>query len=117
MRGRALGVCHFVVVTTAPTWSGRSGVVPGLTDLRGSDDTGRRSASVSLARQAASPKTHRSAAGIRKVVEVVLVDLEGEFDAMYSPTGRPSVPPEQLLKATVLRRCPRSAANGPSVSG
>jgi transposase len=39
---------------------------------------------------------------IRKVVEVVLADLDGEFDAMYSRTGRPSVPPEQLLKATVL---------------
>jgi transposase len=39
---------------------------------------------------------------IRKVVEVVLADLDGEFDAMYSRSGRPSVPPEQLLKATVL---------------
>jgi transposase len=39
---------------------------------------------------------------IRTVVEVVLADLDAEFDAMYSRTGRPSVPPEQLLKATVL---------------
>src|SRR5438128_7283875 len=39
---------------------------------------------------------------IRKVVEAVLVDLDGEFDAMYAMTGRPSVPPEQLLKASVL---------------
>ncbi len=39
---------------------------------------------------------------IRKVVEVVLAELDGEFEAMYSRTGRPSVPPEQLLKATVL---------------
>ncbi len=39
---------------------------------------------------------------IRQVVEVVLADLDGEFDAMYSRSGRPSVPPEQLLKATVL---------------
>lgn len=39
---------------------------------------------------------------IRAVVEVVLADLDGEFDAMYSRTGRPSVPPEHLLKATVL---------------
>src|SRR4051795_9971061 len=39
---------------------------------------------------------------IRRVVDTVLAELDGEFDAMYSRTGRPSVPPEQLLKATVL---------------
>jgi transposase len=39
---------------------------------------------------------------IRRVVEEVLADLDGEFDAMYSRIGRPSIPPEQLLKATVL---------------
>src|SRR5687767_15102859 len=39
---------------------------------------------------------------IRKVVDVVSAELEGEFDAMYARAGRPSVPPEQLLKATVL---------------
>jgi transposase len=39
---------------------------------------------------------------IRRVVEVVLADLDGEFEVMYSRIGRPSVPPEQLLKATVL---------------
>jgi transposase len=39
---------------------------------------------------------------IRKVVDVVLAELDGEFDAMYARSGRPSVPPETLLKATVL---------------
>src|SRR6266511_6084820 len=39
---------------------------------------------------------------IRKVVDEVLAELDPEFDAMYSRVGRPSVPPEQLLKATVL---------------
>jgi transposase len=39
---------------------------------------------------------------IRKVVDVVLAELDGEFDAMYAGSGRPSVPPESLLKATVL---------------
>lgn len=39
---------------------------------------------------------------IRRLVEEVLADLDGEFDAMYSRIGRPSIPPEQLLKATVL---------------
>jgi transposase len=39
---------------------------------------------------------------IRLVVDAVLAELDGEFDAMYASKGRPSVPPEQLLKATVL---------------
>src|SRR5688572_8600106 len=39
---------------------------------------------------------------IRRVVDAVLGDLDGEFEVMYASGGRPSVPPEQLLKATVL---------------
>lgn len=39
---------------------------------------------------------------IRRVVDEVLAELDGEFDAMYASTGRRSVPPEALLKATVL---------------
>ena len=39
---------------------------------------------------------------IRKVIDAVLGELDGEFDAMYSTIGRPSLPPEALLKATVL---------------
>ena len=36
------------------------------------------------------------------VVEAVLADVEPEFEAMYAATGRHSVPPEHLLKASVL---------------
>jgi transposase len=39
---------------------------------------------------------------IRTVVDAVLAELDGEFAAMYAGSGRPSVPPETLLKATVL---------------
>ena len=39
---------------------------------------------------------------IRVVVDAVLVDLDDTFEAMYPAQGRPSVPPEMLLKATVL---------------
>ena len=39
---------------------------------------------------------------IRRVVDEVLGELDGELSAMYSRVGRPSVPPEALLKATVL---------------
>ncbi len=39
---------------------------------------------------------------IRAVVDVVLGELDDVFDGMYSVGGRTSVPPETLLKATVL---------------
>lgn len=39
---------------------------------------------------------------IRRLVDEVLDELDGEFDAMYSRIGRPSIPPELLLKSTVL---------------
>lgn len=39
---------------------------------------------------------------IRVVVDTVLAEMDGLFEAMYSTQGRPSVPPEVLLKSTVL---------------
>jgi transposase len=39
---------------------------------------------------------------IRAVVDVVLSELDEVFDQMYAVGGRPSVPPETLLGATVL---------------
>src|SRR5829696_8846931 len=39
---------------------------------------------------------------IRVVVDAVLADLDEVFDGMYAAGGRASVPPETLLKATVL---------------
>ncbi len=39
---------------------------------------------------------------IKAVVDAVLGGLDAELAAMYPPRGRPSVPPEMLLKASVL---------------
>jgi transposase len=39
---------------------------------------------------------------IRAVVEAVLVDIDHDLGELYARGGRPSVPPEQLLKASVL---------------
>ena len=39
---------------------------------------------------------------IKLLVEKILAQLSPEFDAMYSAVGRPSIPPERLLKAIVL---------------
>ena len=40
---------------------------------------------------------------IRTVVNDVLGSLSGEFERLYSHTGRPSVPPEKLLRALLLQ--------------
>ena len=40
---------------------------------------------------------------IRTLVEEVLSGLSGEFSKLYSHTGRPSIPPEHLLKASLLQ--------------
>lgn len=40
---------------------------------------------------------------IRKVVDEVLRSMAKEFDGMYAKSGRPSVPPERLLRAALLQ--------------
>lgn len=40
---------------------------------------------------------------IRKMVDRALAELHSEFQAMYSHTGRPSIPPEKLLKGLLLQ--------------
>lgn len=40
---------------------------------------------------------------IRVMVDVVLAGLSKKFSAMYSCTGRPSIPPEKLLRALLLQ--------------
>lgn len=40
---------------------------------------------------------------MRAVIDQALLGLEPFFDGMYSQTGRPSIPPEQLLRALLLQ--------------
>jgi transposase len=40
---------------------------------------------------------------IRSFVDPILRDLSPRFDAMYAGTGRPSIPPEQLIRALLLQ--------------
>lgn len=40
---------------------------------------------------------------IRTIVNEALAVLEREFAALYSPIGRPSIPPEKLLRAMLLQ--------------
>src|SRR5205807_10276666 len=40
---------------------------------------------------------------IRAMVDEVLTQLSRRFDAMYARVGRPSIPPEKLLRAQLLQ--------------
>jgi len=40
---------------------------------------------------------------IRAMVDEVLIQLSRRFDAMYARVGRPSIPPEKLLRAQLLQ--------------
>ena len=48
------------------------------------------------------PKDHPLRA-IRRLVDDVLREMSSEFDGLYSRVGRPSIPPERLLRAQLLQ--------------
>ena len=49
---------------------------------------------------------------IRMLTDAVLTGLSREFDKLYARDGRPSIPPERLLRACCCRRFTRCARNG-----
>jgi hypothetical protein len=72
--------------------------------VRGGDDrTGELFSYVDL--EARVRRTHPLRA-IRLIVSEALSALEREFAALYSPIGRPSIPPEKLLRAMLLPSLP-----------
>lgn len=69
--------------------------------MRGGDDrTGELFSYVDL--EARVRRDHPLRA-IRTIVNEALSALEREFAALYSPIGRPSIPPEKLLRAMLLQ--------------
>jgi transposase len=40
---------------------------------------------------------------IRQLVDAILAEMSREFDTLYSDVGRPSIPPERLLRAQLLQ--------------
>src|SRR6201984_1661460 len=55
-----------------------------------------------LSPEARVPHDHPLRA-IRTMVDQVLAQLSRRFDAMYASVGRPSIPPEKLLRAQLLQ--------------
>jgi transposase len=52
--------------------------------------------------EARVPKRH-PLRPIREMVDRALAALDDDFETLYSHTGRPSIPPEYLLRATLLQ--------------
>jgi transposase len=52
--------------------------------------------------EARVPKSH-PLRRIREMVDAALVELSPEFESLYSKVGRPSIPPEKLLRALLLQ--------------
>ena len=53
---------------------------------------------------------------IKQLAEVALKELSPLFEQMYSEVGRPSIPPERLLKASLLMALYTCAVSGCFVS-
>src|SRR2546428_1655659 len=69
--------------------------------MRGVDDQQNQMFSY-LSPEARVRKDHPLRA-IRAMVDEVLTQLWGRFDGMYASVGRPSIPPEKLLRALLLQ--------------
>ena len=41
--------------------------------------------------------------GVRKLLDAVLAEMSKDFEGLYSKVGRPSIPPEKLLRALLLQ--------------
>ena len=69
--------------------------------MRGTfDDQGRLFSYISPEQRVAARHPLRT---IRELVREVLSDLDRDFRTLYATTGRPSIPPEQLLSALLLQ--------------
>ena len=69
--------------------------------MRGGDNrTGELFSYVDLE---ARVRRHHPLRAIRTMVNEALAALEREFAVLYSPIGRPSIPPEKLLRAMLLQ--------------
>jgi transposase len=72
-----------------------------MADMRGDDREPDAMFSYVSAEQRV-PKEHPLRA-MRALVDEVLRDMSREFDGLYARVGRPSIPPERLLRAQLLQ--------------
>ena len=72
-----------------------------MTRMRG-DDRGPETMFSYVSAEQRVPKEHPLRA-IRALVDDVLREMSREFDGLYARVGRPSIPPERLLRAQLLQ--------------
>ena len=70
--------------------------------MRGSDQSGAGALFSYVSAEARVPASHPLRL-IRAVVDEALEALSTEFEALYASVGRPSVPPEKLIRALLLQ--------------
>jgi transposase len=73
----------------------------GSVPMRGDDP--RHDAMFSYITPEARVRSDHPLRPIRRMTDAALQRLSGRFDALYSTTGRPSIPPEKLLRALLLQ--------------
>jgi len=73
-----------------------------MTDTISSPDIQQGNRFCYMSPESRIPKNH-PLQPIKEMVNACLRALSGEFCKMYSPIGRPSIPPERLLKALLLQ--------------
>jgi transposase len=69
--------------------------------MRGGDE--RRDGLFSYVRPESRIPKHHPLRVIRRIADDALIALDDQFAALYSENGRPSIPPEQLLRALLLQ--------------
>src|SRR5215467_1585133 len=69
--------------------------------MRGGDAKGEALFSY-VSCEARVPKDH-PLRSIRQIVDEALAELSPEFEKLYAKLGRPSIPPERLLRALLLQ--------------
>ena len=78
--------------------------------MRGADD--RNDGLFSFVRPESRIPPNHPLRAIRKITDRALTSLSPRFGAMYSVIGRPSIPPEQLLRPCCCKPSIRCARNG-----
>jgi transposase len=73
----------------------------GSVSMRGDDP--RHDAMFSYITPEARVRADHPLRPIRRMTDAALTRLSARFDRLYAPTGRPSIPPEKLLRALLLQ--------------
>jgi transposase len=84
-----------------PSYYDAPDVLQGSAPMRGDDP--RNDSMFSYVTPEARVRPDHPLRPIRRMTDAALARLSSRFDRLYSATGRPSIPPEKLLRALLLQ--------------